>query len=71
MSAEAKRAGNRGQFKAGPDPRRHKFTQEECSEGFWAAIESIAIRYPNAVDSSGRHMVVNFLQAVTARKMIN
>jgi hypothetical protein len=54
---------NRGRFKAGPDPRRHKFTAEECSDGFWAAVESIVIRYPNAVLPDGRHMVANFLKS--------
>ena len=61
----------RGRFKKGYDPRRHKFTQAECIDGFWAAIESVAIRYPDVVDSAGRHMTVNFLKAVTARKRVN
>ena len=53
---------NRGQFKKGADPRRHKFTREECQAGFWKAIESIVIRFPDAVDSAGRHMAVKFLR---------
>jgi len=36
---EAPRA-NRGRFRKGHDPRRHKFTREECSAGFWAGIAS-------------------------------
>ena len=75
MSAAAQKPAqpNRGRFKTGPDPRRHKFTKEECSDGFWAAIESIAIRYPNAVinDGSQRHITVNFMKWATARKMVN
>lgn len=73
MSAAAQKPAqdNKGRFKPGPDPRRHKFTKEECSDGFWAAIESVASRYPNAVMSDGRHITVNFLKAVTARKVIN
>jgi hypothetical protein len=59
---------NRGRFQKGYDARRHKFTQDECVDGFWAAIESIVARYPDAVMPDGRHMVCNFLQAVTARK---
>jgi hypothetical protein len=59
---------NPGWFKKGDDPRRHKFTPAECSEGFWAAIESVACRYPNAVMPDGRHITVNFLKAVKARK---
>jgi hypothetical protein len=47
---------NSGQFKKGHDPRRHKFTKDECITGFWRALESIATRYPDAVDRSGRHM---------------
>lgn len=54
--------GNRGRFQKGFDPRRHKFTQAECVAGFWAALTSIAVRYPDAVDSSGRHMACNFLK---------
>jgi hypothetical protein len=53
---------NTGQFKKGADPRRHKLTREECQRGFWAALESIAIRYPDAVDGAGRHMACQFLK---------
>ena len=61
---------NRGWFRKGDDPRRHKFTREECSEGFWAAIESVAARYPNAVvgDGSHSHITRNFLKWAMARK---
>jgi hypothetical protein len=57
----------RGRFKPGPDPRRHKFTKEECSKGFWAAIESVVSRYPEA-SNNGRHIACNFLPAILARK---
>jgi hypothetical protein len=53
---------NSGQFKKGHDPRRHKFTKDECITGFWRALESIATRYPDAVDRSGRHMACQFLK---------
>jgi len=53
---------NRGRFRRGHDPRRHRFTKAECQAGFWAAINSIVIRYPDAVDSSGRHMACDFLK---------
>jgi len=59
---------NRGQFKRGPDPRRHKFTRDECVAGFWAAITSIVIRHPDAVDSSGRHMALKFLASRSPNK---
>lgn len=52
-----------GRFKKGHDPRRHKFTRDECSRGFWAAIESITARYPNAVMRDGRHIACNFLRS--------
>ena len=29
-----------GRFRRGFDPRRHTFTREECSEGFWAGLAS-------------------------------
>lgn len=59
----AKRRPNRGQFRPGPDPRRHRFTRAECQAGFWAALDSIITRYPAAVDSNGRHMAFDFLKA--------
>ena len=37
-SAKPKRRAKRGSFKPGHDARRHKFTPEECSRGFWTAI---------------------------------
>ena len=54
---------NKGQFQKGADPRRHKFTSDECSKGFWAAIESITTRYPKAINPDGRHIVCNFLKS--------
>jgi hypothetical protein len=53
----------RGRFVKGQDPRRHVFTRDECSRGFWAAIESITIRYPHAIMPDGRHIAVNFLRS--------
>ena len=53
---------NRGQFRKGHDPRRHVFSTEECKRGFLLALESIAARYPDAVDAYGRHMAVKFLR---------
>jgi len=55
------RPKNRGQFRTGPDPRGHRFTVEECQRGFWSAINSIILRYPSAIDSSGRHMAFGVL----------
>jgi len=53
---------NNGRFRKGHDPRRHKFTTEECRRGFWAAIESIATRHPDWIDPSGRHACRRFLK---------
>lgn len=39
------RKPNAGQFRKGDDPRRHKFTRDECVAGFWAALESLTVRY--------------------------
>ncbi|HKQ72530.1 MAG TPA: hypothetical protein VJ810_02305 [Blastocatellia bacterium] len=60
--------GNRGLFKKGHDPRRHRFSLEECQRGFLAALTSIIARYLTAIDASGRHMegekgVGSFLEA--------
>jgi hypothetical protein len=52
---------NRGHFKRGHDPRRHRFTRDECQAGFQAALISIITRYPDAVNSSGLHMACAFL----------
>ena len=44
-----KSAKQRGRpFVTGYDPRRHKFTPEECREGFYAALAAIAERNPLA-----------------------
>jgi len=51
-----------GQFKKGHDPRRHRFTRDECVAGFWAALTSIITRYPDVIDSGGRHMAFDFLK---------
>jgi hypothetical protein len=56
---------NPGQFKKGHDPRRHRFTREECQAGFWKAIDSIVARHPNCLDQYGRHMAVKFLRKRT------
>lgn len=53
---------NRGHFRRGYDPRRHRFTRDECQAGFWAALESIIARYPDATDTAGRHMACDFLK---------
>lgn len=58
----AKNKHNRGQFKRGYDPRRHTLTPADRVKGFWNAIYSIVERYPDAVDSSGRHMAFDFLK---------
>jgi len=67
VSTDKPQQEHRGRFKPGPDPRRHKFTREECVDGFWAAIESIVNRYPDAIMPDGRHIVVNFLANQHAR----
>jgi hypothetical protein len=64
------KAVNRGRFQKGPDPRHHKFTRNECSTGFWNAAESIICRYPGAIMSDGRHIVVNFMKS-RKREVIN
>jgi hypothetical protein len=37
---EADFTGTGGRFREGHDPRRHTFTAEECSAGFWAGLAS-------------------------------
>lgn len=59
---------NPGQFKKGHDPRRHRFTREECQAGFWKAIDSIVARHPNCLDQYGRHMAVKFLKKRTLKQ---
>ncbi len=53
---------------AGCHANRYKFTRSDCVKGFWAMVESVASRYPDAVDASGRHMVCNALPVLIARK---
>jgi hypothetical protein len=49
-----KRTANRGSFKPGPDPRRHKFTREECSAGFWTAIAVLGVSIGAKLHHVGR-----------------
>lgn len=44
-STDKTRKTNSGSFKPGPDDRRHKFTRDECVAGFWAALESLTVKY--------------------------
>jgi len=53
---------NRGHFRKGLYPRRHRFTRDECVKGFWNAIYSIVLRYPDAIGADGRHMACRFLE---------
>ena len=62
MSRRTTQRANRGHFRKGFDPRRHRFTRAECQAGFWAALASIISRYPDAIGADGRHMACNFLE---------
>lgn len=53
-STETTRKANAGSFKPGPDPRRHKFTREECSAGFWTAISVHGVSIGKRLHASGR-----------------
>lgn len=35
-----------GRFRTGEDPRRHRFTREECCRGYEAAWQSLERRFP-------------------------
>lgn len=59
----SKRKRNTGMFKNGHDPRRHVLTTAERKKGFWAAIDSIICRYPDAVSRSGVHIARSFLKS--------
>ena len=59
----------KGRFLPGPDKDRHEFTCEECSDGFWAMVSSIARRYPEAYHPlTGNHMVLRALPVLIERK---
>src|SRR5215213_7614400 len=45
-----------GRFVKGFDPRRHTFTHEECSEGFWAGLASYVEQGGEARNFLGRKM---------------
>ena len=53
-NAPSKRRANRGSFRKGPDSRRHKFTPEECSAGFWTAISVLGLSIGKKLHASGR-----------------
>jgi hypothetical protein len=44
----------RGRFKKGYDPRRHRFTPEECSRGFWTAIAVYGVGIGDKLHRAGR-----------------
>lgn len=48
------RKPNSGQFKKGFDARRHQFTQEERSRGFWTAIAKLGISAGEKLHAAGR-----------------
>ena len=52
--ARPKRRANRGSFKPGHDARRHKFTAEECSRGFWTAIAVWGVSMGATLHKAGR-----------------
>ena len=45
---------NKGSFRPGPDPRRHKFTPAECSAGFWTAIAVMGLSIGKKLHAAGR-----------------
>ena len=51
---------NAGNFRPGPDSRRHRFTREECVEGgrrgFQAALEAIILRYDDRARTFGKFL---------------
>jgi hypothetical protein len=48
------RRPNAGSFKPGPDPRRHKFTAAECSQGFWTAIAVWGVGIGGKLNAAGK-----------------
>lgn len=49
-----KRKANAGSFKPGPDSRRHTFTPEERSKGFWTAIAVWGVSMGARLHAAGR-----------------
>ena len=47
-----------GRFRKGHDPRRHTFTAEECSAGFWAGLASYVEQGGEAHNFLRRKMAV-------------
>ena len=56
FTAEGKprRRANRGSFRPGHDSRRHTFTAEECSRGFWTAIAVWGVSMGATLHKAGR-----------------
>jgi hypothetical protein len=48
------RRANAGSFRKGADPRRHEFTQEERSRGFWTAIAVLGVSIGAKLHHTGR-----------------
>ena len=51
---QAPRKANRGSFRKGFDSRRHVFTPEECSRGFWTVIALWGVSIGDKLHASGR-----------------
>ena len=43
-----------GRFRKGHDPRRHVFTRDECSRGFWTAIAVWGVSMGDKLHAAGR-----------------
>jgi hypothetical protein len=54
LSSVQPRRPNPGHFQKGHDPRRHKFTPEECSRGFYTAIAVWGISIGMKLHAAGR-----------------
>lgn len=55
MKKTERKPKNRGQFRKGKDPRRHKFTTQECQRGYQNAMANMLDDHPDWVCQHGAH----------------
>ena len=51
---QTSRKPNHGSFRKGYDKRRHVFTPEECSRGFWTALAVWGVSMGEKLHAAGR-----------------
>lgn len=58
----------KGRFLDGPDPERHRFTQDEVKRGYRAAVESVRRSLGHAGDFTAKKVLLKRMARTEARR---